>query len=148
MIRLMVVHGAGMELRGKVDVEIFGPMTMDDYSAAIRRDADALGVAVEVVHTLDAAELCAILARRAADGIDGVIINPAGFTVGHPAIADAIRATGVPSVEVHVSNPAARGVASSIAPGTTCVVAGFGVGGYRLAMQGLVALIAARGDGG
>ncbi len=146
MIRLLVIHGAGMELRGKVDIETFGTMTMADYTAKIEAFAEELGIAAEVFHSLDAAEVSTKLLACGAAGIDGVIINPARFTVGPPALAQAIRDTGLPSVEVHVSNPAARAVVSAIAPGTTCVVAGFGVGGYRLAMQGLVELIAARGS--
>ena len=137
MIRLLVVHGAGMELRGKVNIETFGPMTMDDYTAAIQAFATELGIAVEVFHSLDATEVAAKLVACAKEGFDGLIINPANFTVGQPALAKAIKDSGLPSAEVHVSNPAARGVLSSIAPGTTSVVAGFGVAGYRLAMQGI-----------
>lgn len=144
MIRLLVVHGAGMETRGIANIETFGPMTMADYTAAIERHANELGIAIEVFHSLDADVLAAKLAASAREGFDGVIINPANFTVGQPALAQAIKACGLPSVEVHVSNPSARGVVSSIAPGTTSVVAGFGVAGYRLAMLGIGESIGAR----
>ncbi len=143
MVRLLVVHGAGMELRGIQNIETFGTMTMADYTEAIHRYARELDIHAQVFHSLKADALIEQLRTCASEGIQGVLINPAGFTVGHPEIAQAIRATGLASAEVHVSNPATRSLVSSIAPGTTSVVAGFGVAGYRLAMLGLRELILA-----
>ena len=71
-------------------------------------------------------------------GIAGAVINPAGYTTGHPALAAAISQVGFPTVELHVSNPARRGVVSDIGRSARCVIAGFGVYGYYLALRGIL----------
>lgn len=144
MIRLLVIHGTGMERRGIDNIETFGTMTMADYTRAIEGFAAELQVHAEVFHAPNGDALIARLLPGSGATPDGVLINPANLTVGHPQVAEALRATGLPVFEVHVSNPAARGVVSSIAPGATGVVTGFGVGSYRLAMQGVRDLVLAR----
>lgn len=144
MIELLVIHGAGMERRGIDNIETFGTMTMAQYTAAIEGFAGELGVSAEVFHAPDVEGLLARLKPGGGAAVDGVLINPASLTVGHPQVAQALGATGLPVFEVHVSNPAARGIVSSIAPGATGAVTGFGVSSYRVAMQGLRDLIVAR----
>ena len=51
MPRVLVIHGAGMNMRGKVQVDIFGPMTLPDYDERIRGYAKELGVEVEIFHS-------------------------------------------------------------------------------------------------
>ena len=141
MIRILVVHGAGLERRGLENVATFGALTMADYNAAIAGFATDLNLEISIFHSLDADAIILNLVACKANGVDGVIINPANFTVGQPSLAQAIMDTGLPTVELHISNPANRGVVSDIAPSTTGVVAGFGVRGYLLALQGLRDLI-------
>lgn len=138
--KVLVVHGAGMELRGKVDVHVFGTMTMDDYNVAIEGFAAELGLKAEPFHTLDPELLVARLETARQSGFDAIVINPAGYTVGHPTVARAIGKTGLPAVEVHISNPARRAVVSDVAPAVTGTISGFGVEGYRLAFRGLLSL--------
>src|SRR5687767_8661404 len=107
-IRILVIHGAGLELRGKVDVHIFGPMTMADYSAEIVRFAAELDVDVEIFHSVDASAVAGKLSTCAAKGVNGVLINPGNFTIGHPGVSAALADTGLVCVEVHLSNPATR----------------------------------------
>lgn len=136
--RILVIHGAGLQLRGKVDIALFGPMTMDDYTAQIRLFAQQLGVDVEVFHSLEVPEVVEKIRGCKAEGAGGLLINPGGFTVGPAEIGAAIKECGLPSVEVHLSNPAARSVVSHIAPSTTGVVTGFGIHGYFLGLAGLL----------
>ena len=104
-------YGAAIDMRGRVQVEVFGPQTMADYEAAIAGFADELGVEVEVFHSNVEGELIDRL-YQAHDGVDGVVVNPGGFTRGYPALNAAIAQVGMPVCEVHISNPARRGVAS------------------------------------
>lgn len=137
---VLVVHGAGIELRGKVDVHVFGTMTMDDYNVAIASFAAELGLRAEPFHTLDPEQLVARLATAKQSGFDAIVINPAGYTVGHPTLARAIGESGLPAVEVHFSNPARRSVVSDVAPAVMGTISGFGIEGYRLAFRGLLSL--------
>ena len=73
--------------------------------------------------------------------IKGAIINPAGYTVGHPALYAAIAQVSFPVWELHISNPAKRGRISEVAAVTQGVLTGFGIYGYYLAMQGVKAVV-------
>ncbi len=137
MAKILVIHGAGMDMRGKAQTEIFGKMTLPEYDTRIREYAIELGLEVEFFHSNIEGEVINRLFAAHDAGIDGAIINPDGFTRGYPALVAAIGKVGFPVVEVHISNPARRGTFSEIA--TTCLgtVTGFGIEGYALASRGL-----------
>ena len=79
---------------------------------------------------------------EAHDGdVDAALINPGGYTTGHPALAGAISQVRYPTIEVHVSNPAAHGTASQILPACRGAVAGFGIFGYYLGMRAALHLL-------
>jgi 3-dehydroquinate dehydratase-2 len=139
MTRILVIHGAGMAMRGKALIEVFGPMTLPEYDAAIRGYAADLGIEVEIFLSNSEGAVIDRLYAAHDESVDGAIINPAGFTRGYPALVAAIGQVRFPTVEVHISNPARRGTVSEIATATRMCVAGFGVEGYRLALAGLKA---------
>ena len=143
-MKILVIHGAGMNMRGKAQVEIFGPMKLPEYDAKIRAYAHELGVEVEIFHSNIEGEVINRLYAAHDEGIAGAIINPAGYTRGYPALVAAIGNVRFPTIEVHISNPARRGTSSEVA--TTCLgaVAGFGIAGYALALRGLKERAAAK----
>jgi 3-dehydroquinate dehydratase II len=136
-MKILVIHGAGMNMRGKAQVEIFGPMTLPEYDAGIRAYAQELGVEVEIFHSNIEGEVINRLFAAHDEGIAGAIINPAGYTRGYPALVAAIGNVGYPTIEVHISNPARRGAASDVAASCVGTVSGFGIAGYALALRGL-----------
>ncbi|WP_395714439.1 type II 3-dehydroquinate dehydratase [Reyranella sp.] len=136
-MKFLVIHGAGMNMRGKSQVEIFGPMTLLEYDDRIRGFAAKLGVEVEIFHSNIEGEVINRLYAAHDEGFTGAIINPAGFTRGYPALVAAIGNVGFPTVEVHISNPARRGTTSDVATACLGTVSGFGIAGYALALRGL-----------
>jgi 3-dehydroquinate dehydratase-2 len=136
-MKVLVIHGAGMNMRGKVQVEVFGPMTLPQYDEQIRKYASELEIDVEVFHSNIEGEVINRIYEAHEAGVDGAIINPAGYTTGHPALGAAIAQVKFPTIEVHVSNPAKRGGVSDIAKVARGSLAGFGVYGYYLAMRAL-----------
>lgn len=136
-MKMLVVHGAGMDTRGKVQVDVFGPMTLPEYDEHIRRYAAELAIEVEIFHSNVESEVIDKLHAARDAGVDAIVINPAGYTTRHAALAQALAEMNIPSIEVHVSNPARRGVVSDIARSTRGCIAGFGVHGYYLALLGL-----------
>jgi 3-dehydroquinate dehydratase-2 len=136
-MKVLVIHGCGMNMRGKVQTDVFGPMTLPQYDELIRGYARELKVDVEIFHSNIEGEVINRFYDAHDAGIEGAIINPAGYTTGHPALVAAIAQVGFPTIEVHVSNPARRGVVSDIAKACRGSLAGFGVYGYYMALQGL-----------
>ena len=138
MPKVLVIHGAGMNMRGKVQVDVFGPMTLPEYDKHIRQYASELGIDVETFHSNIEGEVINRIYEAHEAGVDGAIINPAGYTSGHPALVAAISQVKFPTIEVHVSNPARRGNTSDIARACRGSLAGFGVYGYYMALRALL----------
>lgn len=137
MKKILVIHGAGMDMRGKFAIETFGPMLLPEYDEKIRAYASELGVAIEIFHSNSEGAVIDRLYAAHDQNYDGAIINPAGFTRGYPALNAAIAQVKFPVVEVHISNPARRGTVSDIGAACMMTMAGFGIQGYALALQGL-----------
>src|SRR5262249_44297242 len=144
MPKILVIHGAGMNMRGKVQVEIFGPMTLPEYDERIRGYAKELGVEVEIFHSNVEGEIVNRLYAASDQGFDAAIFNPAAFGTGYPALVAAISQVKFPTTEVHISNPMRRGPASQTAAVSLNVVAGFGIAGYALALRGIRDMLAAK----
>jgi 3-dehydroquinate dehydratase-2 len=144
MPRVLVIHGAGMNMRGKVQVDVFGPMTLPEHDERIRGDAKELGVEVEIFHSNLEGEIVNRLYTANVQGFDAAIFNPAAFGTGYPALVAAISQVKFPTVEVHISNPIRRGPASQTAAVSQSVVTGFGIAGYALARRGIRDLAAAK----
>ena len=136
MPKVLVIHGAGMNMRGKSQLDVFGPMTLPEYDQHIRRYASELAIEVEIFHSNIEGEVINKLYAAHDGGVDAAIINPAGYTTGHPALAAAIGQVKFPVFELHISNPARRGRVSEIAPACRGVLTGFGIFGYYLALRG------------
>jgi 3-dehydroquinate dehydratase II len=140
MAKFLVIHGAGMNMRGKAQIEVFGPMTLPEYDAQIRTYAAQLSVELDIFHSNSEGAVVDRIYGAHGTGLGGCIINPAGFSVGYSALNSAITQVDFPTVEVHISNPAVRGRISDVGRHTKAVITGFGIFGYSLAMQGLIEL--------
>ncbi len=137
MAKVLVIHGAGMNMRGKVQTEIFGPMTLPEYDERIRGYAAELGLEVDVFHSNIEGEVVNRIYAANDQGFDAAIFNPAAFGSGYPALVAALSQVRFPTIEVHISNPIRRGPASQTAAVSHGIVAGFGITGYYLALRGI-----------
>ncbi len=139
--RVAVIHGPNLNLLGQREPAVYGTTTLADIDAALARRAKAHGA--EVVcsqHNAEGAIIDALQATMGA-GYFGVLINPGGYTHTSIAIRDALIATGLPAVEVHLSNVYAREPfrhTSTVADVVKARVMGFGAVGYLLALDGLL----------
>jgi 3-dehydroquinate dehydratase len=144
-MKILVIHGAGMSMRGKSQIEIFGPMKLPEYDAKIRAYAAEIGVEIEIFLSNTEGEVINRLYAAHDEAIAGAIINPAGFSRGYPALVAAIGNVGFPTIEVHISNPARRGNVSEVTSTCLGTVTGFGIAGYALALRGLKERAEAKG---
>ncbi len=135
MSKVLVIQGAGMNMRGKSQVEIFGPATLDEIDEQIKGYAEALGMDVELFHSNIEGEVVNALYDAHDRDFDAALINPAGYTTVAGPLRSAITQVKFPVYEVHVSNPTARGTVSQVLPVCKGAVYGCGVYGYRLALE-------------
>lgn len=138
-MKILVLNGPNLNLLGTREPEIYGSLTLDDINRRLEEAAAPHNVTLEFVQNNHEGEL--IDALHAARGsAQGVIINPGGY-FGSVALRDAITAVGLPAIEVHLSNVAAREPFrrhSLIAPVCWGQISGLGWFGYRLALEALI----------
>src|SRR3954452_14718460 len=131
-VKVLIIQGAGMNMRGKADVEIFGPMTLDQLNDQIRGYARDLGIDVEIIQSNIEGEVVNALYDAHDRGVDAALINPAGYMRTTGPLPNAIGQVRMPVIEVHVSNPVARGINSTTLPVCKGSVTGFGPYSYSL----------------
>ena len=142
---LYVLNGPNLNLLGVREPEIYGRETLDDVRAACERRAAASGLAVVFRQTNHEGELIDWVQEARVEAC-ALVLNPAGY--GHTSVAllDALKSVGVPVVECHLSNPAAREGfrrRSYVSEAARGVVAGFGAASYELAVEAAARLAAA-----
>ena len=132
-MELLIINGPNLNLLGKRNPEIYGSKSFEEYFVELQKK---FGKA-ELTYSQSNLEGDLINAIQNFKG-DGIILNAGGYTHTSVAIRDAIEATNVPVVEVHVSNIAGRESfrhESLISPVTKGCIFGFGLVGYDLAIS-------------
>ena len=107
-MHILVVNGPNMNMLGIRQPEIYGHETYEDLKALIRAEADRLGASVSFFQSNHEGALVDAIQQAYFDHVDGIIINPAAYTHTSVALLDAVKAVGIPTVEVHVSDPDSR----------------------------------------
>ena len=106
-MNILVINGPNLNMLGIREPEIYGSATYADLCGLIRKEADRLGVSVTFFQSNHEGAL--VDAIQAAYGVqDGIVINPGAYTHTSVALLDAVKAVGIPTVEVHISDPDAR----------------------------------------
>ncbi|TLP48956.1 MULTISPECIES: type II 3-dehydroquinate dehydratase [Cohaesibacter] len=137
---IFVLNGPNLNLLGTREPGIYGTLTLSDVEAACHKKASELGVSVDFRQSNHEGELVDWI-QEAGQKAKGLIINPAAYSHTSVALHDAIRASGLTVIEVHLSNIHARETfrhKSYVSPVAMAVLCGLGVDGYTMAMEALV----------
>ena len=136
-MRILVVNGPNLNLLGLREPEIYGSRTYADLLELIRTEASLLGVEVSFVQSNHEGDLVDAI-QNAYQTMDGIIINPGAYTHTSVAILDAVKAVGIPTVEVHISDPDQRDAfrkVSYIRAACVASIKGHGLEGYLEALR-------------
>ena len=142
-MKIMVIQGPNLNMLGKRDPKLYGVMSMEDIHTQMRRTASEAGVVIEFFQSNFEGEIIDKI-QECAGEVDVIIINAGAYAHTSIAIADAISAVRIPTIEVHISNIYAREEyrhKSLIAPVSSGSVVGFGPIGYHLALIAAIQMI-------
>ena len=137
--RVLVINGPNLNMLGIREPKTYGTQTLADIEAMCKAEGKTLGLTVECKQTNREGEICEWI-QEAYGKMDGIVLNPGGYSHTSIAIPDALRAVAIPTIEVHLSNIHAReefrhhSYVSAVAVGVIC---GLGATGYRLALEAL-----------
>ena len=140
-MRILAINGPNMNLLGVRQPEIYGNADYNALLDMLRKEAEALNVELTCFQSNHEGALVDAIQQAYFDRIDGIIINPAAYTHTSIALLDAVKAVGIPTVEVHVSDPDAREDfrhVSYIRQACVKTIRGHGLNGYLEALRFLV----------
>ncbi|WP_295865952.1 type II 3-dehydroquinate dehydratase [uncultured Oscillibacter sp.] len=106
-MRILILNGPNLNMLGIREPEIYGHTTYADLCAMIQTEADRLGVEAEFFQSNHEGALVDAI-QQGYGRVDGIVINPGAYTHTSVALLDAVKAVGIPTVEVHISDPDTR----------------------------------------
>jgi 3-dehydroquinate dehydratase II len=138
MATILVLHGPNLNLLGEREPEIYGRDTLQDINERLEHFARERGHHLLNMQSNAEYELVERIHDARHEGVNYILINPAAFTHTSVALRDALAATNIPFIEIHLSNTHAReefrnhSYFSDLADGVIC---GLGAQGYELGLQ-------------
>jgi len=142
-MKILFLNGPNLNLLGQREPQVYGKTTLADIEAMVRKQASARGATVDFRQTNLEGELVSWI-QGTKGNFDVVVINAAAYTHTSVALRDAIAATGVPAIEIHLSNIHAREEfrhTSLIAGVCRGQIAGFGAKSYLLGLEAAINII-------
>ena len=136
-MKVLVINGPNLNMLGIREPDVYGKNTFSDLENFIKKSAEDLSISVSLFQSNHEGEIVDII-QSAYQVYDGIVINPAAYTHTSVAILDALKAVGIPTVEVHISDISKReafrqfSYVSLIAERTIC---GHGFEGYKMALE-------------
>lgn len=143
MASILILNGPNLNLLGRREPELYGEASLEHIEKICCEHAAELGVRISFLQSNHEGELVESI-QSAQEDHDGLIFNAAAYTHTSVALADAIRAVDIPTIEVHLSNIYAREAYrqhSFIAPVAVGSICGFGSRGYVLALDAMTSLL-------
>ncbi len=137
---VQVLHGPNLDQLGRRPSEHYGSLTLEALDEALQALASELGIELWTFQSAVEGELVRCIHEARRRGADGLLLNAAAYTHTSIALRDAIEASGLPAVEVHLSHVFARESfrhVSLIAPVCLGTIAGFGADSYLLGLRAL-----------
>ncbi len=146
-MKILILNGPNLNMLGQREPAVYGRETLEEIMGRLASEASRLGVEMICEQSNAEGALVRMVQDAVVEGMAGIILNPAAYTHTSIALRDAIKGSGLPCVEVHLSNTHAREVFrhKSLTAGV-CIgqIQGFGGYGYVLALQGLYEYLKAR----
>jgi len=142
-MNILVINGPNLNMLGIREPDVYGTASYDDLVDLITAEAQQIGVRVSFVQSNSEGALVDAI-QNAYGKMDGIIINPAAYTHTSIALLDAVKAVGIPAIEVHISDLENREEfrkTSYVRTACIATIAGRGFDGYLDALHQLVAFL-------
>lgn len=106
-MKILVINGPNLNMLGIREPQIYGSQTYADLCEMIKKHCDSLKVSVEFYQSNHEGALVDKI-QQSYGNVDGIVINPGAYTHTSVALLDAVKSVGIPTVEVHISDPVTR----------------------------------------
>lgn len=143
MKKILVIHGPNLNLLGRREPSIYGKVTLEQINQGLKKIAKKRKVSLTIIQSNHEGKIVDLI-TKSRENFSAILINPAAYTHTSVAIRDAISASGIITVEVHLSNIYAREAfrhKSLISPVAKGTILGFGDKSYFLGLEALIDLL-------
>ncbi len=146
MKNILVIQGVNLRWLGKRQPELYGTTSAKELDARLMRHAQQHGYALSIEYFDVEGEAIRRIYDAVEAGVDGIVMNPAGFTYAGYALRDCMLGVKdeMPIIEVHITNVAARHSNDVPAAAAAGVIFGFGLLGYEIALEAMLKMLDAR----
>ena len=137
-MNVLIINGPNLNMLGLRELDIYGKETYETLLQKISAHANERDVSVEFVQSNHEGALVDAIQKAFFNGVDGIVINPGAYTHTSIALLDALKATRIPTVEIHISDPDTREEfrrVSYVRAACIATVAGHGTDGYLEALD-------------
>jgi 3-dehydroquinate dehydratase-2 len=141
MENILLVQGANMSFLGRREPDIYGTTTAAELDTMLLAHAKTNQYQLDIFYTNIEGEAINRLYRAVDEGVQGLVMNPAGFNYAGYALRDCVRALPFPYVEVHMTNIEKREIRPVLASVAVGSVFGFGVQSYVLGLEAMLKLL-------
>ena len=104
MMKILVINGPNLNFLGIREPEIYGKSTYKDLCDLINKQAEIDNIDIEIYQSNHEGSIVDKIQQAYFDKVDGIVINPAGYTHTSVAILDALKSVNIPTIEVHISD--------------------------------------------
>ena len=144
MTKLLVLQGPNMSYLGRRQPELYGMTTAAELDQMLFEHARTHAYDLEIFYTHIEGEAIARLYQAVDEGINGLVMNPAGFLYAGYALRDCLRAISFPYIEVHMTNIEKRGIHSVLAESSIGMIAGLGLDSYFLGLEAMLKVLSTK----
>jgi 3-dehydroquinate dehydratase II len=144
MTKILLVQGANLTFLGRREPHIYGTTTPAELDARLQRHAQEHGYNLDIFYTNVEGEAINRIYQAVDEGVNGLVMNLAGFTSTGYALKDCIKGAGLPYVEVHISSIAKRNIHCVLSDAAEGVITGFGMHSYILGLDAMLEILRMR----
>ena len=141
MKKILLIQGPNMTFLGRREPEFYGSTSAAELDAMLSSHAKSHGYALDIFYTHVEGEAIARIYAAVDAGVQGLVMNPAGFLYSGYALGDCIRAAKLPYIEVHMTNIERRGKSSVLAEVCEGMIFGFGLQSYIMGLEAMLHLL-------
>ncbi len=137
MHKILVIHGPNLNRLGQREEDVYGKVTLDEINSNLEKIAKKEKLSLKIAQSNHEGEIVDLIGEAKKGGFAAILINPAAYTHTSIAIRDAIAASGLPTIEAHLSNIYSReefrqhSLTAAVSTGQIC---GFGANSYYLGL--------------
>ena len=139
--RILVLQGPNMNWLGRRQPELYGRTTASELDDLMRQHAEQHAYKLEIFYTNTEGVGIDRLYQAAEEGVQGIVMNPAGWSVAANSLRYCLLSIALPYIEVHIRNQYAMNVRSELADIAVGVIQGFGINSYFLALDAMLSIL-------